>query len=389
MKRIFLVLLFAVFPSLSVGPAAQMQAPEVVRETLKNGLRVVIVPNRLAPVVTTEINYLVGSNETPAGFPGMAHALEHMMFRGNQSLSAAQLANISAAMGGEFNADTQQTVTQYYFTVPSNYLDIALHVESIRMANIFSDPALWTQERGAIDQEVAQDLSNPEYLFYTRLLEAMFAGTPYAHDALGSRESFAKTTDAMLQKFHQDWYSPNNAILVIVGDVDPDKALEEVRQLFGTIPSRPQAPRPAVNLQPMKATEIKLDTDLPYGLAVVSYRLPGSESPDFAAGQVLADVLASQRGDIYALVPAGKALEATFEVSSLPVASIGYALAAYPPAENGAPLISNLKEIIAGYLKNGCRPTWSRPRSGTNWRITNFRKIPFRALLPSGLTLLR
>jgi len=353
MKRIIFLLLFAAFPSLSIGPAAQTQAPEVVRETLKNGLRVVIIPNKLAPVVTTEINYLVGSNEAPAGFPGMAHALEHMMFRGNQSLSAAQLANISAAMGGDFNADTQQTVTQYFFTVPSNYLDIALHLESIRMANIFGDPGLWTQERSAIDQEVAQDLSNPEYLFYTRLLEAMFAGTPYAHDALGSRESFAKTTDAMLQKFHQDWYSPNNAILVIIGDVDPVKALEETRQLFETIPSRPPPTRPAVTLQPMKAAEIKLDTDLPYGLAVVSYRLPGSESPDFAAGQVLADVLGSQRGDIYGLVPAGKALEASFDASSLPVASIGYALAAYPPGENGAPLVSTLKEIIAGYVKNG------------------------------------
>ena len=353
MKRIFFLLLFAAFSSLSVGPAAQTQAPEVVQETLRNGLRVVIIPNKLAPVVATEINYLVGSNEAPDGFPGMAHALEHMMFRGNQSLSAAQLANISAAMGGDFNADTQQTVTQYFFTVPSSYLDIALHVESIRMANIFGDPGLWTQERGAIDQEVAQDLSNPEYLFYTRLLDAMFAGTPYAHDALGSRESFAKTTDAMLQKFHQDWYSPNNAILVIVGDVDPVKALEQTRQLFETIPSRPLPTRPAVTLQPMKATQIKLDTDLPYGLAVVSYRLPGAESPDFAAGQVLADVLGSQRGDIYGLVPAGKALEASFEASSLPVASIGYALAAYPPGKNGAPLVSTLKEIIAGYVKNG------------------------------------
>ncbi len=354
MKRLLSLLLFALASSLSIGPAAQ--TPGVVRETLKNGLRVVIVPNKLAPVVTTEINYLVGSNETPAGFPGMAHALEHMMFRGNQSLSAAQLANISAAMGGEFNADTQQTVTQYFFTVPSNYLDIALHVESIRMANIFNEQGLWTQERGAIDQEVAQDLSNPTYLFYTKLLAAMFAGTPYAHDALGSRESFAKTSDEMLQKFHQEWYVPNNANLVIVGDVDPAKALEEARRLFEAIPSRPLPTRPAISLQPMKPTEIKLDTDLPYALSVVSYRLPGSESPDFAAGQVLADVLGSQRADIYGLVPAGKALEAGFEANALPVASIGYALAAYPPGGNGAALVSNLKDIVGGYVKNGVPP---------------------------------
>ncbi|MEJ2726101.1 MAG: insulinase family protein, partial [Deltaproteobacteria bacterium] len=81
---------------------------EVLRETLKNGLRIVIVPNALAPVVTTEVNYLVGSNEAPDGFPGMAHAQEHMMFRGSPGLSAGQLANLIAAMGGKFDADTQQ-----------------------------------------------------------------------------------------------------------------------------------------------------------------------------------------------------------------------------------------------------------------------------------------
>ena len=95
------------------------QASDVVRVTLPNGLRVIIVPDTLAPVVTTVMNYMVGSDEAPAGFPGMAHAQEHMMFRGNPDLSADQLAAISAAMGGDFNADTQQTVTQYFFTVPA------------------------------------------------------------------------------------------------------------------------------------------------------------------------------------------------------------------------------------------------------------------------------
>ena len=95
------------------------QTGDVLRETLPNGLRVVIVRNRLAPVVTTVINYEVGSNEAPDGFPGMAHAQEHMMFRGSPDLSAGQLAEIAAGMGGEFDADTQQTVTQYFFTVPA------------------------------------------------------------------------------------------------------------------------------------------------------------------------------------------------------------------------------------------------------------------------------
>jgi zinc protease len=342
--------LVAVFAT-SSGPA--VQAPEIVRKTLENGLRVIVVRNTLAPVVTTQINYMVGSNEAPAGFPGMAHAMEHMMFRGSQGLSTDQLANITAAMGGDFDADTQQTVTQYFFTVPADDLDVALHVESIRMASALNGQGLWDQERGAIDQEVAQDLSNPEYRFYVKLLETMFAGTPYAHDALGTRESFAKTTADMLASFHKSWYAPNNAILVIVGDVDPAQTVETVKKLFEPIPSRPLPSRPAVHLQPMKADSIKLDTDLPYGLAVVAYRLPGFDSADFAAGQVLADILGSQRADIYGLVPAGKALDAGFSANSLQAATIGYATAAYPQGANGAALISSLKAIIAGYVTNG------------------------------------
>ena len=95
-------------------------APGVLRATLDNGLRVVVVKNTLAPVVTTELTYLVGSTEAPPGFPGMAHALEHMMFRGSPDLSADQLASIAAAMGGVFDASTQQRVTQYVFTVPAD-----------------------------------------------------------------------------------------------------------------------------------------------------------------------------------------------------------------------------------------------------------------------------
>ena len=120
------VLILAAVLSHVAAPAQPATESNVTRATLKNGLRVVIVRNTLAPVVTTEVNYLVGSNEAPEGFPGMAHALEHMMFRGSPGLSSAQLSNLIAAMGGRFNANTQQTVTQYYFTLPASDLEIAI-----------------------------------------------------------------------------------------------------------------------------------------------------------------------------------------------------------------------------------------------------------------------
>jgi zinc protease len=353
--KLSLLVFFAgcLFSGMCGGYAYGGPSPEVLRATLKNGLRVVILKNDLAPVVTTEMNYIVGSDESPEGFPGTAHAQEHMMFRGSPGLSADQLSDLVAAMGGHFNADTQQTVTQYFFTVPSDDLDIALRIEAIRMAGVLDSQQLWEEERGAIEQEVAQDFSNPLYVFYSTLLSKIFAGTPYAHDALGTRPSFGKTTGKMLQSFHEAWYGPNNAVLVITGGVEPQKVLEQVRKIFADIPARPTPPRPQVHPQPLKPDTIKLETDLSYGVVVVAYRLPGFKSPDFAAAQILADVLDSQRADLYALVPGGKALSADFNLTMLPEAGLGYATAAFPQGTNGAQLVPVIKKIIEDYLKNG------------------------------------
>lgn len=328
-------------------------AQDVTRATLDNGLRVVIVRSSLAPVVTTVMNYMVGSNEAERSFPGTAHALEHMMFRGSTELSGDQLANIAAAMGGEFNAETQQSVTRYFFTVPKQDLDVALHIESIRMHDLLASDALWTKERSAIEQEVAGDLSNPEYVFYTQLLSAMFKGTPYERDALGTRPSFDATTAAMLKKFHDTWYAPNNAVLVIAGDVDPTAAIAEVKGLFGAIPAKTLPARGPVELEPVKPETLHLSTDLPYGLAVAAFRWPGSNSPDFAAAQVLADVLGSQRSSFYSLVPQGKALSASFSFNDMPQASLAYAMASFPAGGNGAELLRQIREILNDVANNG------------------------------------
>jgi len=158
----------------------------VTRATLDNGLQVVIVRDPLAPVVTVEQNYLVGAAETPAGFPGMAHAQEHMLFRGCSELSADQISAIFAQLGGYGNADTQQHITQYFSTIPAADLDIALRVDADCMRGIQDSQTEWAQEKPAIEQEVARDLSNPTYKFMTRLNEDMFSGTVYTHDVLGT-----------------------------------------------------------------------------------------------------------------------------------------------------------------------------------------------------------
>ncbi|HEX5340682.1 MAG TPA: pitrilysin family protein [Gammaproteobacteria bacterium] len=332
---------------------ATAQASQVLRATLKNGLKVVIVKNRLAPVVTTEMNYLVGSNQTPAGFPGTAHALEHTMFRGSPGLSSDQLMNITSAMGGYANADTQQTITQYYFTVPAEDLDVALHIASIRMRGLDATEKDWDKERGAIEQEVARDLSSPTYLFYQQLLAAMYKGTPYAHDALGTRPSFDKTTAKDLKKFYDTWYAPNNAILVIVGDVEPQQALVQVRKLFADIPARQLPERTPIKLGTVQTKTLNLPTDLPYGLTLTSFRMPGYQSPDYAAGVILSDVLASQRGDLYALVPEGKALYAGFQGNSLPDTGLGFAIGVFPKGGDSAALTKEIQTRLQQTVQKG------------------------------------
>ncbi|MGI4747395.1 MAG: M16 family metallopeptidase [Janthinobacterium lividum] len=341
----------------AAAPTPHATAPDsAVRATLSNGLRVVIVQDRLAPVVTTEINYLAGSNDAPAGFPGTAHATEHMMFRGSEGLDKDQLSELGAKLGGEYNADTTETVTQYYYTAPADDLAVVLRIEALRMNRLSLNQADWDKERGAIEQEVSRDLSSPAYNYLSQLQATMFAGTPYEHDALGTRPSFDKTDARLLRDFWSRWYAPNNAILVIAGDVDPDKALANVKAAFGDIPAKALPVRKDFSFGLVKPQTLSLPTDYPIGLATLAYRMPGSKSPDFAAADILGDVLSSERGALYALVPSGEALAAQFLYRPKPDVGFGVALGAFPKGGDGEKLLGRIRGIIADIAHNGVPP---------------------------------
>lgn len=329
----------------------------VLRATLDNGLRVVIVRDPLAPVATLEENYLAGGQDTPPGFPGMAHAQEHMAFRSCAGVSADQIAAIYAQLGGSSNADTQQNITQYFVTVPAQDLEVALRLDSACMPEVEDSQEQWAEERGAIEQEVSRDLSNSTYMFVTRLNEDLFSGTAYAHGALGTKASFDATTGAMLKKFYRDWYAPNNAILVITGDVDPAAVLARVRQLYGPIKRRTVPAHLEIALPPIKPESFTLDSNLPYQLVFVAFRMPGTSSSDFAAARIPGDVASSQRAGLYGLVPRGKALGTEFGLTeTYPKASVGYAAAAVPSGADPTSIIAEIKKILAGYADKGVPP---------------------------------
>ena len=356
MKHQVMQLAAAIALALAAGTATASGANDVTRATLDNGLRVVIVRDTLAPVVTTEMNYLVGSDEVPEGFSGTAHAVEHMMFRGSPGLSKDQLAAIAANMGGAFNADTTQGVTQYYFVAPSQDLNVALHVQSLRMRGVDMDPAAWAKERGAIEQEVSRDLSNPAYKFYEQLQAQLFNGTPYAHTPLGTRESFDKTTAAMLKHFHDSWYAPNNAILVIAGDVDPVTTLATVKAEFGDIARTTLPARPTFAFKPVQAKTITAPTDSPYGSVYLGYRMPGTQSKDYATALVLGSALASQRAALFGMGMDGTALFGTFGADLMPQAGFGMAVGIFPKGGNPQPILAKMRAILAEAASKGIDP---------------------------------
>jgi len=349
-----LAFLLTLMPPLAAAPAQ-----EVLRATLGNGLRVVIVRNPLAPVVTENVNYLVGAEDTPPGFPGMAHAEEHMVAaRSTKEVNANQIATITALLGGDFNANTQDSVTQYLITTPADYLDIALRVEAARMSDALDLQSEWAQERGAIEQEVSADLSNAFYRYYEKARAALFAGTAYDHDALGTRASFQKTTGAMLKDFYKKWYAPNNAILVIAGDVDPAQTLAQVKAIFGSIPRRAVPSHPVINPGPIDNKEVIKDTsDFPVPFAILTYRLPGSLNPDFAATNVALDVLSSQRGNLYALgaegALGGKILAAGAQFQAAPAASLAFAYVVTAPGADTDAALKLVSDVLGGYIKDG------------------------------------
>ncbi|MBS0194813.1 MAG: insulinase family protein [Proteobacteria bacterium] len=338
----------------SAAPAnAVASADGATRATLDNGLRVVIVPDRLAPMVTTQITYLAGGYETPVGQPGSAHALEHMMFRDSRGMTGAQLNEMTGKMGADNNAFTTSDATQYYFVAPAQYLDLLLHIESTRMRGALMTDKDWALEKGAIEQEVSRDISDPGYLAFADAERALFAGTGYAEDALGTRPSFDRTTAKDLRAFHDAWYQPNNAILVIVGDVDPQATLAQVKQLFGTIPAHPLPARVPLVLQPFSAKTIARTTPDATGSVQFLYRMPGQRSPDFAASQLLMDALSNARSGLSDLAATGKVLSTSAGAQPFSNAGIGYVAVGFPKGGDAAAAQAAMDAQIARVLKDG------------------------------------
>jgi zinc protease len=245
-------------------------------------------------------------------------------------------------------------VTQYYFTVPSQYLDIALHMERSRATGLSLAADQWAQERGAITQEVTQDNSNAIYRLFTKMQNRVLEGTPYAKNGLGTVYGFAHQVNTpLLKQFYNTWYKPNNAVYVIVGDVDGPSTVAKVKALFGSMPAGALPARMPVKLLPIKPQTFRDDSDLPVTVVLLGYRLPGYNSPDYAASQILGDVLSSQRGELFGLVASGKALQTGFQGQAFRKSGMGFAYGVVPVSVKPETIDAQMRDVLDAYRKNG------------------------------------
>lgn len=217
--------------------AADLVAPPVLhRTTLDNGLEIIVAPRTRVPTVATYLFYDVGSADERAGETGYAHYLEHLMFKGTADYAAGEIDLITTRAGGENNAWTSTDNTAYHFLFPKATWTTALDIEASRMRSLTLDPTEFDAEREVVLTEEAMNAEDPWGDLVDRGIAAAFPTHAYGHTILGAREDVEAATTTTIRAFYDRYYRPNNATLVIVGDVDPPQAVAAVRERFGSLP---------------------------------------------------------------------------------------------------------------------------------------------------------
>jgi len=286
------------------------RGPALTQATLPDGLRVIVVEDRSVPVVQTSVWYRFGSLDERPGDDGLAHALEHMMFRGTPSLSAAGLDVLAARMGARLDAETSYDDTHFYWETTPRELPVVLAVEADRMQHLSLAPDQWVIERKAVLDEIDGDMSSPFFNLMARVRAALFPDSPYGRTPLGVRADVARASVNELRRYYDEYYGPNDATLVIAGDVAASRALALARAAFAGVPARPiPARRPPVPPIPARGVHVSAQFPFPFDVVDLAYAVPGDAQPGEPAIATWATLIGLQEGPFYqALVRSGIAL---------------------------------------------------------------------------------
>lgn len=273
------------------------------RHRLDNGLKVVLSPDRTVPVVATNLWYGVGSRNEVVGKTGFAHLFEHMMFQGSAHVPKNKHFELVERVGGMLNATTWFDRTNYFEAVPSNDLELTLWLESDRMGWMLPamDQEKLDNQREVVKNEKRQRYDNQPYGDWDERLQKLIypEDHPYRHTVIGSMEDLDAATLDDVGAFFKTFYVPNNAVLTIAGDLDPDAALEQVKRYFGDI--KPGAPIPPLpgnpNIDPRIGTTVRdhVVSEVPLPRVILAFRIPPYSSPDFSVAEVSRALLGSGR----------------------------------------------------------------------------------------------
>lgn len=249
---------------------------------LDNGLKVIVREDHRAPVVVSQLWYRIGSSYERPGFTGLSHALEHMMFKGSSKLGPGESSRILRELGAEENAFTSDDYTAYYQVLARDRLEVALEMEADRLAGLRLPADEFAREIEVIKEERRlRTEDNPSSLAWERFKTAAYPATGYRNPTIGWMSDLERMTVDDLRAWHDDWYSPNNAILVVVGDVTADEVRTLAQRHFAAIPARPlpaaRAPLEVPALGERRLT-LKVKTQLPSLL--MGFNVPGLASSD-------------------------------------------------------------------------------------------------------------
>ena len=236
--------------------------------TLDNGLRVIVQEDRRAPVMVSQVWYRAGSMDEFNGTTGVAHVLEHMMFKGTQTVPPGEFSKRIAAAGGRENAFTSRDHTAYFQQMQKDRLALSMQLEADRMANLVISDALFAKEiQVVMEERRLRTDDQPQSVVYERLMATAYQAHPYRRPIIGWMDDLSNMTAQDARDWYARWYAPNNATLVVAGDVKADEVIELARRHFGALPARALPPRKPQD-EPAQLGEkrivVKAPAQLPY-----------------------------------------------------------------------------------------------------------------------------
>lgn len=295
-KRVLLLALFVVLQS-TFAWASSMSESRTHSYTLDNGLDVIVREDHRAPVVTVMVWYRVGSIDEPAGMTGISHMLEHMLFKHTKHLTPGEYTELVARYGGRTNAFTSYEYTGYYQEYEASRLPLALELEAERMANLVIHEDEFYREAKVVHEERRQRTDdNPNALAWEKFAAILRPGTGYAHPVIGWQRDIEGYEPSQAMHWYEQWYAPNNAVVVVAGDVNAEETQQLVQKYFGALKTKNLPHRPAPQLAP-PAGERRLNLQLAVQVPTLymGWNVPSlataTDDEDFYALIMLAGVL--------------------------------------------------------------------------------------------------